>query len=607
MFPNSVLPVRIGLIIVFFFFFFYVKGFGNSKTTKLIENSFTPISEWYNNTEDILVFFRTRPDIIKNEPCSPDPESRAAQWDIYWPHSPLKAEMPPCYASGAVHEIVVTALDSKGNPLCRGGDFFEAIVFGPNFRTRLVLQDRNNGDYVLLLSLPIDKATWGFINLTIALEHENFSGLAPVPRWPPIGDPPRTMQYPVTSMLIRAAPLDICLASLSAVSKGFGIPGTPPTDNSCRFVDFTAASSWGGHWVFLPEGKCLTGVCTGDASVLNSPWVYRLGGLIRDERESDGDKSFPIPSCHFHIFSPIEARSCLNNSWMYFSGDSTFRDSLWNLMVHVLKLNMSHWFSIDNGPDTRSFDSLWADWPADSVSSSFRFRASNVFNGHFNEYLDGLGLATLDDFEWKKKQENLIEGDGNEASPDIFFVTSGPHDAIRMSMSGIAGMAEHASFIKKGIDWWQKLSCISSDVCKRTRPPRFIWRTSPTPSLGYWKTLNAQHLELLNIISTSMLREKKSDSCDYTHKANNSQKCNLQQHSLNISLPNKMWSFLDFFDLTFSWHLKEPNTHPDFGVHYGLAKNRCYILGEPFFPECNYVDIMGLHVLLNSVCPLKLT
>ena len=85
---------------------------------------------------------------------------------------------------------------------------------------------------------------------------------------------------------------------------------------------------WRGHWVAQPmeAPACRPGACSGAPSgTLTQPWVYRL------------------PHCAFHLFSPPQARACLNHSWLFASGDSTMLDSLGNLMVSTLGLATGGW------------------------------------------------------------------------------------------------------------------------------------------------------------------------------------------------------------------------------------------------------------------------
>jgi hypothetical protein len=490
------------------------------------------------STAQLLRTLALRGDASTAAPCSAASLLPAvASWRVAWPHGAATASAP-CYAAGAVHVVVLTALDAGGAPLCRGGDLLEAWLQGAAFRARARARDFQNGTYAILVSLPQDEAAWGAVNLTVAVEWLSYSGLATA------GGVRRTYAHPVPPTLLRVAPRAECAAAAAAAtaaaSLGEPLEPPPPAAASCRALDFTSpgVGEWEGHWLRLDPGAaaCPRGLCTGHPQRLGSPWVYRLGGATAGS-----------PSCHMHIFSPSEARACLNTSWLYMSGDSTFRDSGWSLMTAVLGANMSGWG--EQQPYSHTFDFPayrappvlpWVPphlhlplattpllhWPGHAHSSAWRVRVSNSFNGHPNPWEDFLGLGgSARDGAWRAAQEDLLvmaaQGAVGEPArapaPSAFLVTSGPSDAVGLRGAPLGGVKDFSESLALALQWWERMESLAAAPCsgsgsaarrhRRRPPPRRLWRTNPAPSaeVQHWE-INTQRMEVYGRVVREALK-----------------------------------------------------------------------------------------------------
>jgi hypothetical protein len=599
------------------------------------------------STAELLRVLNSRSDVSTVPPCSASSRLPAvASWRVVWPHGSGESSSRsgessvggsnrlPCYAAGAVHVVQVTALDAAGSPLCRGGDLLEAWLQGEVFRARVHARDYGNGTYALLLNLPADEVAWGVLTLTVAVEWLSYSGLATAQ-----GESrKRGFVYPVPPTQLRVATSPECAAA-GAASLGYALEAPPPTEASCRSQHFTAlgAGEWEGHWVRLRRGSggggkkaCQRGVCTGHPERLGSDWVYRLGGA-----------SAQSASCHMHVFSPFEARACLNTSWLYLSGDSTFRDSGRNLLTAVLDANMSGWAPYSRSIDYPAFrpppslpwshpdkrlplaKTSWTHWPGDAHSGDWRLRVSNVFNGHTSAWEDFMGLATARDTAWRAMQEELLASTARNAeknaaiapAPTVFIVTSGPHDAVALNKAPLGGLKEYSENLAHALQWWQRMEELAAAPCdgtrgsagqtQRRRLPRRFWRTSPAPSneVKLWE-INTQRMELYDRAAREALA--KQGGADAGALTTATTPVEAKRAECRAAAPPPLrggaaataaeavsseWELLDYYDLTFVWHFPEPDEHPDYGIHYGNE-------------EHNAVDVMALHVLLNSLCPL---
>jgi len=377
---------------------------------------------------------------------------------------------------------------------------------------------------------------------------------------------------------------------------------------------------WEGHWVAQPLGgaACGEGACTGapPGAVLTAPWVYRL------------------PECHFHLFSPPEARACLNGSWLFSSGDSNFLDTAGNLLNATLALsNEPGWMDVPVAhPKGRSFDirgsrpgwnaslvhahtlvdfnppppapEAWlpdATWPA----ATFHFRVSNIWNaapaeGGALEDQCCHGLLVVHRADWRGRHQSLLLPEGAAGrGPDVIFVNTGLHDGMRFSLHAYA-LRDFASELElSAVAWWARTlrgwaapaaaagagaeGAQGGGECK----PRMIWRSTVAPAgRARLKRSNPQHLEVFNRLTAVALAGAGGGGREALRArgGGGGSGCARPFHTRSDE-----WSFLDMFDMTFPWHFDEAVSD---GGHYG----------RHFAPGSDNVDKMQIQVLLNGLC-----
>jgi hypothetical protein len=296
--------------------------------------------------------------------------------------------------------------------------------------------------------------------------------------------------------------------------SGVGRAATPPMlrvpTASCRAVDFMVEPFWRGHWVGVPSSpgaRCPAGVCTGTIEPALPP------NTTEDHPPHDGHTwVYRLPTCVFHLFSPREARGCLNGSWIFSNGDSNFPDTTRNLFEDALALDVdgwrhpgdTRWSAIspeDNVTRTFYFERVlfgrthdltgWRPeprftildghsiptesdhvWPADlTAAANMTLRVTNVYNGGFEESKNYVGFAVAEMPAWRTKNLWFLRNAGGGSlddsnsmpareagrGPDVLFINSGMHDGV--GLTGHDGVVRDFATRVRGpvLDWFAQL------------------------------------------------------------------------------------------------------------------------------------------------------
>jgi hypothetical protein len=194
-------------------------------------------------------------------------------------------------------------------------------------------------------------------------------------------------------------------------------------------------------------------------------------------------------------------------------------------------------------------------------NSSETVRITSIFNGHWNETQNYLGLDSLEDDSFRELLKSyFVEETG---VPDVMIVNSGLHDGIHWSnLRAFTKGAETAAA------FWRNV--FDSVKARGLRPPKVIFRNTIATG-GYARKLafNPSKMEVYNGVFLEKMK--------------------------GLGLVS---SVIDNFDMTYPWHF---DNRCNDGVHYGRppAKVR-WIDGE--IGHQYFVDLMLVHVLLNAVC-----
>lgn len=426
-------------------------------------------------------------------------------------------------SAGDIHEFGFQALDDSGKARCLGGDYFETSLSGESWKSRPLVKDFSNGSYSISLQVHPDFV--GVYNLTIILLYRHFEGLKFTP-WRFVYD------RMVRSIAIRFYKNEVFIPELQ----------------TCKAADFER-DVWCGRWTRHGRNDdCVIGNdgryrCLAWDFPCKSPWCDGSLGAL----ESNG--WVYSTHCSFKMYSAEPAWNCLKNRWIFFWGDSNHVDTIRNMLNFILDLPEVH--SVP-----RRFDMNFSN-PADPSQT---VRITSIFNGHWNETQNYLGLDSLKDEGF----QNLLKKYFSEDTvPDTVIMNSGLHDGVHFrSVRAFSAGADYAA------SFW-------ADVMKTVKQrglalPRVFYRNTVATG-GYARSLafNPNKMEVFNGIFLEKLKQTGIVS-----------------------------GVIDNFDMTFPWHF---DNRCNDGVHYGRApakmKWKDGQIGHEYF-----VDIMLAHVLLNALC-----
>ncbi|XP_027338475.1 uncharacterized protein LOC113852420 [Abrus precatorius] len=426
-------------------------------------------------------------------------------------------------SAGDVHEFGFQALDESGKPRCLGGDYFETDLSGESWKSRPLVKDFSNGSYSI--SLQVHPDFEGLYNLTIILLYRHYEGLKFTP-WRFVHD------QVLCNVAIRFYKSSAQLQELT----------------TCKASDF-GKDVWSGRWTrhgkndecqigndgryrcLAPDFPCKAPWCDGSLGILESNgWVYST-------------------HCSFKMYSAESAWKCLKNRWIFFWGDSNHVDTIRNMLNFVLDLPEIH--SVP-----RRFDMNFSN-PKDPSQT---VRITSIFNGHWNETQNYLGLDALRDEGFQSLLNKYFSED---TIPDTVIMNSGLHDGVHWrNIRAFSAGADYAASFWSGIMMRVKQRGLAW--------PRVFYRTTVATG-GYARSLafNPNKMEVFNGVFIEKLKKS-----------------------------GIITGVIDNFDMTFPWHF---DNRCNDGVHYGRApakmKWRDGQIGHQYF-----VDLMLVHVLLNAQC-----
>lgn len=426
-------------------------------------------------------------------------------------------------STGDIHEFRFQAVDDSGNPHCQGGDYFETDLSGETWKSRPPIRDLGNGTYTF--SLQVHPDFEGTYNLTIILLFRHYEGLK------------FSTERFVFDRVLRVIPIKFQKSSARLLEI-----------SQCKKSDFSR-NVWSGRWTRHakndsctisndgryrcqePQFPCQHPWCDGPLGVLESNgWVYSS-------------------HCSFKMITSEEAWNCLSNRWIFWWGDSNHCDTIRNILNFILGFT-----EITFVP--RRFDMNITN--PKNPSQVVRF--TSIFNGHWNDSNNYLGLNSLINADYRELLKGYFS---QEVVPDTIIMNSGLHDGIYWPniRRFIKGADYAATF------WAEVLEGIKR---RGVVPPEVIYRTTVTTG-GYARRLafNPQKMEVFNGVVLDKLRKY-----DIVARV------------------------IDDFDMTYPWHY---NNRANDGVHYGRApikmRWRDGQIGHQYF-----VDLMLGHVLLNALC-----
>ncbi|CAM6100853.1 unnamed protein product [Calypogeia fissa] len=457
-----------------------------------------------------------------------------------------------------VHHLTLIAYGLDGESRCAGGDYFEVDLHDTenlHYRSRPTTVDYGNGSYGIEIMVPSRFA--GTFSLEIWLLFSNWHGMDFQPG-----------EFKKGSLMV-AQEVEMVVESEMEHFMRWSLLGSTPglrakhyaheleSMKQCTVDDFERAT-WQGRWSrnWSRPGcqadeekrfKCLDE----EHYQCEEPWCFGPVGRL----ESNGWAY--SAHCGFKIYEAEEAWKCLDGKWFLMWGDSNFQDTIRNLLIFVLDWDLPPGENLADFQLARSYESAFIN----SKRVDQLFRVSQIFNGAYPDYDDGMGLDTL---KVEEHQEKVLSHFRGERLPDAIFMNSGLHDGKHYAT--VEGYIESVDF---AIDWWIKLyQSLPAD-----RRPTLVWRTTIAPAgTSRGMQSNPNKMEMYNQVMVEKLRQVKD------------------------KLPVK---FIDGFDMTFPFHYN--NDFSD-GGHYGRAPG---VNLPPWYgsPHWYFVDVMLAHIFLNAVCP----
>ncbi|XP_010548780.1 PREDICTED: uncharacterized protein LOC104820105 [Tarenaya hassleriana] len=477
--------------------------------------------------------------------------------------------------AGEIHELNFQALDDSGTPVCLGGDYFETDLSGENWKSRPPVKDFGNGTYSVSLQVHPDFA--GDYNLTVILLFRHFEGLK-------FSSSRFAFDKKLRNTRIRFAKAEVTLPELMA----------------CGPSDFTR-DAWSGRWTrHGSNGECQISDdgryrCLAADFACRKPWCDGALGAL----ESNG--WVYSSHCSFKLFSGDSAWECLKNRWIFFWGDSNHVDSIRNLLNFVLGL-----------PEIRSVPRRFDLSFTNPKNTSQSVRITSIFNGHWNETQNYLGLDSLKDQNFRDLLKKYFS---EETAPDAMIVNSGLHDGIHWS--NVRAFAKGAEYATK---FWREV--FESVKSRGLEPPKVIFRKTIATG-GYARSMafNPSKMEAFNGVLLEKMRKAGMEiprlmisvafkTGDYKQQVifigglTDGFLATEYLETLAIALDKEKWSLVQLLmSSSYSGYgtssLKQVRCND--GVHYGRApakmRWRDGEVGHQYF-----VDLMLVHVLLNALC-----
>ena len=546
--------------------------------------------------------------------------------------------LPECLETGAQYTVTL-----GGNRPCPGGgDFWEVLLMGPQYLARVPSSDDGNGNHTLSLHLPHLSggllATGGY-RLYGHLLFEGGAGF---------GGP--GTDWKAENMLGLEDGLQVhlefkgpgeCSTSSTSTSSAASVAArlqraqlAPAPDVPCALALPAAALPWRGFWLRYtgdPSGPCPPPFCApgSTASIAaamwdnNEAWVYRL------------------PHCAFSLVSAPAARACLEGAHLLALGDSTMQDSVRNLLTDGMGIP-GELFMEDGQFLPRRANLTHAAFPSsEGAGGPLRdFSLTLEFSGSPDVKAGGAGVRTYKDALWRKSLEARLRalpashlwvndaglhsaqwaGDvGPQALQEVRevvrghvvpFWLGGAHGARHVVYRTVsAGAFRHLPpppsppYHSSSTPLGYSSSCCAHASFPALPPPPTPPKNTPRPSQNVCPALehrshrgNPQSMEAYNALVLEALQEA------------------VAAEGAPTAAPPRTVSAIDFFDMTFAWHL-----HPccSDGGHYGRPpyykfwRNGAVYTGAnnlgvgPGFTMVNakhFVDNMLHQIFLGAVC-----
>lgn len=449
------------------------------------------------------------------------------------------------------HYLTLVAYGSNGARRCAGGDYFEVDFHDKedlHYRSRLPTVDFGNGSYGLELIVPSTFA--GSFSLEIWLLFSGWHGMDFHP------------DEFVKQALVVATDVEMVVETEKEKQRfASSVKASHHSLHSCMkqcTLDDFDRTTWQGRWSrnWSRPGcqaddqkrfRCLPD----EHFQCDEPWCFGPVGRL----ESNG--WVYSAHCSFKIFEADEAWRCLDGRWFLMWGDSNFQDTVRNLLIFVLNWDLPAGENLADFQFPRSFETGFIN----TKRLDQLFRVSQIFNGAYPDWDNGMGLDTL---KLQEHQDLILSHFNGEDWPDTIFMNSGLHDGERYPT--IEGYIAGVDF---AIDWWMTLyQSIPAD-----RRPTLVWRTTIAPAGTSRKMQsNPNKMEMYNQVMVEKLKQVRN------------------------KLPVKI---IDGFDMTFPFHY---NNDCSDGGHYGRAPG---VNLPPWYgsPHWYFVDVMLAHIFLNAVCP----
>ena len=503
-----------------------------------------------------------------------------------------------CLELGKVYPATLRA----GRPCSGGGDYWEFLLMGPNYLGRPFSKDDGDGNFSLSIEVPYllnPNHLSGTYTLFGHLLFEGGTGF---------GGP--DVDWTAEQMLGLEDGVSMQLNFQTSCGGDASEQETPPPRESpsstCPValpadhngVRLGHRPSWQGYWLKVPGAllnpqiACGPPFCAPGSAPLSSVMADNTEGWVYRRRE-----------CVFRLISQFHARKCMAKKHIWAVGDSTMQDTVRNFLTDSLAIPGELFM---DGPEgflprtanfTKHFPAVTASTGSPGDLPPLDITVTMVFAGHHNDLTGGEGVKTYLDASWVKKWETRWAAH----PPDLLFANdAGLHSAQWAAKEGGASLGEVDRLLKDVVVplWLSGGKGSGNASIRASPPPTLVYRSNVAPALEHRSHRgNPQSMEVHNALAGMRVVEGVLGENLLSNK---------EQRALAV---------IDFFDLTFPWHL-----HPccSDGGHYGRPSyykfwrsGAVYTGGNDLGGKGGYamvsakkfVDVMLTQIVLHSVCP----
>lgn len=436
-----------------------------------------------------------------------------------------------------------SSLFSQDTSRPAAGAHFEVLLHSHQFRYRPLIEDMNDGNYTLTISVPGFSWLAGRYTLEIYLLCSGGGGVA--------------NDHFVGPSLVDVRSLDFVRVN-----------SMNPPDHPCG-LEIWKQPVWSGYWIIQPA------MSLSDAVGYERQFQETIMPLLDDPKIFPSNPNrwiYRLKTCFFPVRAASRSQFYINSSWIFMHGDSNMQDTTRNLALNALQLiedsaalSLLHSSPISLRTVDRTSDLILH-------NDSMHYRSSIINNGAYPPSYNYQGLLVYNNPDFLKSLKDAWMKEvpspyGHPFHyPSLMYVNDAALHGAQDTWGPVGLISYIGMFHDATLPALEDLHRLSMKVMSNVtnqlqKQTMWLWRTTITPA-GNSRIMpaNPHKVEILNHLIVQEVQE-------HSRK---------DQHNIQ-------WSFIDAFDITYPWHFD--NSLSD-GGHYGRYGN-------------SMVDDMLVQVLLH--------